>query len=138
MITTLSVPVRVRYAECDPMNVAHHATYAVWFELARTELLRAQGSVYAELEKEGVLFMVAKLSTRFRKPAYYDDDLLIEVTVKQSVGVKIEHTYRVLRPRKEGEGGPEVLAVAETTLACVDKASGKLRPVPAGLLGSPG
>ena len=150
MLTTLTVPIRVRYCECDPMNVAHHSAYAVWFEIARTELLRAQGSVYAEMERAGVLFVVARLSTRFRKPALYDDELAIEVTVQKSAGVKIEHTYRVLRPRKqdheegvaagspEGSGssggsGVEVLAVGETTLACVDR-HGKLRPVPASLL----
>ncbi|MEM1446859.1 MAG: thioesterase family protein [Planctomycetota bacterium] len=137
MTTKLTVPIRVRYCECDPMNVAHHSTYAVWFEIARTELLRQRGSAYAEMEKAGVLFVVAKLSTRFRKPAYYDDELLVEVTVQQSAGVKIEHTYRVLRPRKEGDGDgdakPELIAVGETTLACVDR-DGKLRPVPSTLL----
>ncbi|MEM8783337.1 MAG: thioesterase family protein [Planctomycetota bacterium] len=138
MLTTLTVPIRVRYRECDPMNVAHHSAYAVWFEIARTELLRAQGSVYAEMEKAGVLFVVAKLSTRFRRPAMYDDELSIEVTVQKSAGVKIEHAYRVLREPAAGPSGvggkPEVLAVGETTLACVDR-DGKLRPVPESLLG---
>ncbi|MEM7578182.1 MAG: thioesterase family protein [Planctomycetota bacterium] len=141
MTTTLTVPIRVRYCECDPMNVAHHSAYAVWFEIARTELLRAQGSVYAEMEKAGVLFVVAKLSTRFRKPAVYDDELRVEVTVRQSAGVKIEHTYRVLRRRDSGAvsggagsatgaaAGDDILAIGETTLACVDR-DGKLRPVP--------
>lgn len=130
-LTQTVVPIRVRYCECDPMNVAHHSAYAVWFEIARTELLRQQGSVYADMEKAGVLFVVAKLSTRFRKPAWYDDELQVEVTVLKSAGVKIEHTYRVLRPRKQG--GHDVLAVGETTLACVDR-DGKLRPVPEALL----
>ncbi|MEM9753392.1 MAG: thioesterase family protein [Planctomycetota bacterium] len=131
METSITVPLQVRYCECDPMNVAHHSTYAVWFEIARTELLRKQGSVYAQLEKDGILFVVAKLSTRFRRPAYYDDQLEIEVTVQRSAGVKIEHVYRVLRSTESGK--PEVLAVGETTLACVDR-DGKLRPVPDALL----
>ena len=120
-----AVPVRVRYQECDPMNVAHHSAYAVWFEIARTELLRRQGAAYAQCERDGILFVVARLSTRFRKPAYYDDELSVEVVAEPSVGVKIEHRYRVLR-------GTELLATGETTLACVDR-DGKLRPVPASL-----
>ncbi len=122
MTATAAVPIRVRYQECDPMNVAHHSAYAVWFEIARTELLRQQGAVYAQLEKEGVFFVVARLSTRFRKPAVYDDELEIEVTGHPSVGVKIEHTYRVVR-------NGVLLATGETTLACVDR-DGKLQPVP--------
>jgi acyl-CoA thioester hydrolase len=116
------VPVRVRYCECDPMNFAHHSVYAVWFEIARTELLRQQGAVYAQLERDGILFVVARLSVRYRKPALYDDELLIEVEAARSHGVKIEHRYRVLR-------GDEVLAEGETTLACVDR-QGTLRRVP--------
>lgn len=124
-VLTATANIRVRYQECDPMNVAHHSCYAVWFEIARTELLRAQGAAYAQLEKDGILFVVARLSTRYRRPAYYDDELAVEVTAEPSVGVKIEHRYRVLR-------GAELLATGETTLACVD-ADGKLQRVPGAL-----
>ncbi len=36
--------IRVRYAETDRMGLLHHANYFVYFELARTEMLRAGGS----------------------------------------------------------------------------------------------
>ncbi len=121
-----AVPVRVRYAECDPMRVAHHSVYAVWYELARTELLRLRGMAYRDCEAAGVFFVVARLSTRFRRPARYDDLLTVEVESLVSAGVKIEHRYRLLR-------GRELLATGESTLACVD-ADGRLRGVPAELL----
>lgn len=124
--TSTTVAVRVRYVECDPMGVAHHSVYPVWLELARTELLREQGFVYRELEERGVLFVVARMSLRYRKPARYDDELLVHVASEASAGVKVEHTYEVKR-------GAELLATAETTLVCVDR-DGKLQPVPAGLL----
>jgi len=121
-----TVSVRVRYPECDPMGVAHHATYPVWLEIARTELLRRQGEAYRTLEESGVFFVVARLSLRYRRPARYDDELDITVTCRPSAGVKLEHCYAVRR-------GGELLATAETTLACVD-GGGKLRPVPSALL----
>ncbi|WP_428389793.1 acyl-CoA thioesterase [Mucisphaera sp.] len=120
------VKLRVRYNECDPMGVAHHASYPVWLEIARTELLREQGGAYRELEDSGVLFVVARMNLRYRKPARYDDELAIAVRLEPSAGVKLEHSYEVRR-------GGEVLAKAETTLACVDR-EGKLRPVPEVLL----
>ena len=46
--------IRVRYAETDQMGRAHHMQYLAWFELGRTELMRAQGVSYAELEKRGL------------------------------------------------------------------------------------
>ena len=124
-----TIRVRVRYQECDPMNVAHHSVYAVWLEMARTELLREQGVAYADLEKAGVFFVVARLSLRFRRPALYDDELDVTAVAEASAGVKLEHRYEVRR-------GGESLATATTTLACVDR-DGKLRPVPSELLATP-
>ncbi|MCX5658508.1 MAG: thioesterase family protein [Planctomycetota bacterium] len=122
------LPIRVRYSECDPMNVAHHSAYTIWMEMARTEMLRHRGVAYRELEARGVFFVVARLSVRYRRPARYDDALTIRVTLKPSAGVKVEHEYQILR-------GTELLAAAETTLACVDR-DGRLQPVPPGTLGA--
>ena len=41
--------VRVRYPECDPGGRAHHAVYLAWFEMGRTELMRARGRTYADM-----------------------------------------------------------------------------------------
>ncbi|MHC4946771.1 MAG: acyl-CoA thioesterase [Planctomycetota bacterium] len=49
-----TIQIRVRYNECDPMNVAHHTAYPVWFEIGRTELLRRTGLTYRDLEADGV------------------------------------------------------------------------------------
>lgn len=123
---TATVPIRVRYQECDPMNVAHHSVYPVWLEIARTELLRSLGRSYRDLEAAGVFLVVAKLSLRYRRPAKYDDELMVTVTALPTVGVKLEHTYEVRR-------GDELLTTAETTLVCVD-GDGKVRPVPADVI----
>ncbi|MEM1107385.1 MAG: thioesterase family protein [Planctomycetota bacterium] len=121
-----TVSVRVRYQECDPMNVAHHSVYPVWLEIARTELLRSFGQTYRELEAAGVYLVVAKMSLRYRRPAVYDDLLEVTVWALPTVGVKLQHEYEI---RRDGE----LIAKAETTLACVD-GDGKLRPVPEKIL----
>ncbi len=121
------IELRVRYAECDLMNVAHHSVYPVWMEQARTELLRQRGISYRELEAKGVFFVVARMSLRYRRPAVYDDLLRVCVQAKPSAGVKVEHSYEVYR-------GDELLTTAETTLVCVDR-NGKLQPIPEGTLG---
>ncbi|MEX0777989.1 MAG: thioesterase family protein [Phycisphaeraceae bacterium] len=118
-----TIQVRVRYAECDPMRVAHHSAYAVWLEIARTELLRQGGVSYRQLEAAGVMIVVARLSIRFRRPALYDDLLDIHTHLQPIHGVKIEHHYRIMR-------GSDLIADAQTTVVCVD-AQGKLQPVPA-------
>lgn len=118
---------RVRYNECDPMGVAHHTAYPVWFEVGRTELLRADGISYRELEAEGVMLAVVSLEVKYRRPARYDDLLRLRTTLAQSGHVKIEHTYELFRDRPAGSA--ELLATGRTVLACLDR-SGRLQAIP--------
>ena len=123
---TTTIDIRVRYVECDPMGFVHHTVYPVWFEMARTELLRESGIAYAELERRGVLIVVVKLETKYRRPARYDDELTVTATVRKVGGVRIEHDYEVHR-------GDELLCTGSTVLACLDR-EGKLRGVPEELM----
>ncbi|MDZ4755573.1 MAG: thioesterase family protein [Phycisphaerae bacterium] len=120
-----AIDIRVRYCECDPMGVAHHSVFAVWFEMGRTELLRQTGQAYRDLEAEGVLLAVVSLQVKFRLPARYDDVLTLTTRLVKTGHVKIEHDYELRR-------GSDVLATASTTLACLDR-DGRARALPADL-----
>ena len=120
-----TIDARARYVECDPMGYVHHSVYPIWFELARTELLRESVGSYAEMERCGLLIVVVKLDVRFHRPARYDDLVQITATLKRSSGVRIEHVYEA---RRDGLR----LASGTTTLACVDR-TGQLQPVPESL-----
>jgi acyl-CoA thioester hydrolase len=108
------ITVRVRYAETDRMGLLHHANYFVYFEMARTELLRQRGISYREVEDAGHYLVIVDIGCKFKRPARYDDLLTIRTTVARVTHVKIVHHYQVLR---EGL----VLAEAHSTLACVDR-----------------
>lgn len=117
-----AIEIRVRYCECDPMNVAHHSAYPVWFEMGRTELLRAGGQTYRAMEEAGSHLAVVSLSVKYKRPARYDDLLTLVTTLVEVGHVKIEHTYELRR-------GEEILATGESTLACLDR-GGRARPIP--------
>jgi acyl-CoA thioester hydrolase len=108
------VTIRVRYAETDRMGLLHHANYFVYFEYARTELLRARGITYREIEDAGHLLVIIDLGCKYKKPAYYDDLLTIRTTIERVTHVKIVHKYEVLRDKT-------LLAEGHSTLACVDR-----------------
>jgi acyl-CoA thioester hydrolase len=124
-----SVRLRVRYCECDPMKVVHHAAYIPWLEIARTEILRGCGVSYAQMEESGAFLVIVKLEAKYRKPVLYDD--IVEVRVRVSGGgrVKIEHEYEVVVVERGGKPADLSACVASTTLACVD-GEGKLRELP--------
>lgn len=124
---TGEIQIRVRYAETDRMGLLHHANYLVYFEQARTELLRARSVSYKELEDQGYFLVVAKMEVKYKQPAYYDDVLTVRTTVTRTSPIRIEHRYEVLRDET-------LLAEGATTLACVGP-DGKLREMPEWLSG---
>lgn len=113
-----------RYAETDKGGVVHHSVYPVWFEMGRTELLRANGVAYKDLEAAGVFFVVAQLNIKFRRPAQYDEQLLLETTCSVISAAKVEHVYKLTR---SSDG--VILAEGDSVLACVN-GKGKVQRVP--------
>ena len=72
---------RVRYDECDPMGLVHHSVYLQYFEIGRTELLRASGGRYRDMEDAGLLVVVVRVDCRYKSPARYDDLIKIETRI---------------------------------------------------------
>ena len=125
MLSEHQVEFRVRYAETDAMGYVHHSNYFTYFEMGRTELLRASGGDYRAMEAAGLFLVVVRIGCRFHRPARYDDLLTLETKVARMTIAKIEHEYRVMR-------GHELLAEAQSTLACVDR-DGRVQRIPESL-----
>jgi len=134
LVQSIDIEIRVRYSEVDRMGAVHHSRYWIYFEMGRTELLRAQGVPYADLERQGIFFVVAKCSAKFLAPARYDDKLIVSARVVKTGAARIDHAYEL--KRTNGSGAAELLATGETTLACVN-AEGRVIPIP-DLLGGRG
>ena len=77
-----SVRLRARFSETDAMRVVHHTEYFVWFEVARTELLRSLGLPYTEIQRRGFNTPLVEAFANYKAPARYDDE--VEVTVSPS------------------------------------------------------
>lgn len=117
---------RVRYAETDQMRVAYYGRYFEWFEAARSEFCRARGIDYSELERQGLFLPVAEARCRYRAPARYDDELVVEIRVADAARRTIRFLYTVRR-------GDDVVAEGETVQVLVDS-GGRPRSFPAALL----
>ena len=125
----VTTPVRVRYAETDQMGIVYYANYLVWFEIGRVELLRSLGLAYSQMEIEDrCILPVVEANCRYRAPARYDDEILIETRpalVRHSV---IKFAYRILR-KDPGGGQPALLAEGETVhVVCDDQLNKKPLP----------
>ncbi len=108
--------VRVRYAETDQMGIAHHANYLIWFEAGRSELCRARGFSYKEMEEEESLMVVAESYCRYKSPAYYEDVLTIRTKVDEIRSRSLRFIYEVHRVSDD-----TLIAEGETLHVVTDK-----------------
>jgi acyl-CoA thioester hydrolase len=90
--------VRVRYAETDQMGVVYHSNYLIWFEVGRVEFMRAHGLSYKQMEQEeGCMIAVVEANARYRAPARYDEELVVETWLASARGAVIRFEYRIVR-----------------------------------------
>jgi acyl-CoA thioester hydrolase len=122
MLRQHHTPLRVRYDECDPMGFVHHSVYLKYMEIGRTELLRAAGGCYRDMEAAGHLVVVLRVDIRYRKPAKYDDQIVVETNVAKVTAAKILHQYVIRRDT-------DTIIEADVTMAIVDR-EGKPQLIP--------
>jgi len=115
--------VRVRYADADQMGVAYNSVYLVWFEIGRTEWLRAKGMPYSKVESRGVLLPIVEATLRIRTGARYDELIDIETALGETRSRKIVFQYRILLDGR-------CLAEGMTVHVSVDSATGRTVRVP--------
>jgi len=116
---------RVRYAETDKMGVVYYANYLVWFEVARTDLLRSLGWSYREMEIAGISLPVIEAHCNYLRPARYDDEIEVKTEGRMLSPVRMEFDYQVVRSQ-DGT----IAAEGKTVHAALD-ASGKPCRLPA-------
>ena len=114
---------RVRYAEIDAQGHVNNAVYLSYFEVGRVEWLRAAGLSYRGLEERGYGFVVVEALVRYRRAAFFDDELTLHTELADLTRASIRFEYAVSR-------AGEALATGHTRHACVDLATGKPVRVP--------
>jgi len=107
------------------MGVAHHASYLGWFEVARVEAFDQLGGAYSAFEADGFFMPVLSASIQFRRPAFFDDLLIINLRMLQRPKAKFSFSYEVSRA-----GTDILLAIGETSHGFMDANGTGIRPPP--------
>jgi len=113
--------IRVRYGECDQMGFVHHSNYALYFEEARTEILRKKGLSYKAMEDEGIIMPVHSMNIQFKRAAKYDDLIEIKITMVGVPNLKCYFQYEVFNQNHD------LLCTSQMTLFFARKSD--LRPI---------
>ncbi len=117
--------IRVRYAETDQMGIVHHANYLIWFETGRSELCRAKGFSYKQMEDEDdALMVVAESYCRYKSPAHYEDVLTVRTRVSEIRSRSLRFFYDIHR------ASDDTLIAEGETLHLVTDRNKKVRKLP--------
>lgn len=117
--------IRVRYAETDQMGIVHHANYLIWFETGRSELCRAKGFSYKQMEDEDdALMVVAESYCRYKSPAHYEDVLTVRTRVSEIRSRSLRFFYEIHR------ASDDTLIAEGETLHLVTDRNKKVRKLP--------
>jgi acyl-CoA thioester hydrolase len=92
---------RVRYSETDQMGTFYNSRALEWFECGRTELLRALGVPYAEMEARGVLLPLVEAHVEYQGRARYDDLLRVTTTATMAGKARVRFDLRIVQARDE-------------------------------------
>lgn len=104
-----------RYAETDQMGVIHHSVYAIWYEYARTEHFKKIGLEYDKMEKQGIMTPLVELNCKYKKPAYYNEEVTIKTKLIELTPARFVVEYNVFNKNDE------LLNIGKTVLAWADR-----------------
>ena len=119
--------IRVIYGDTDQMGVVYYGNYLRFFEAARNEWLRAKGVRWRDIEAAHAIYLpVAEAKVNYKRPARYDDVIVVETRLGDLGRVSLRFDYRVVRD-------DDLLALGHTVHACVSR-DGEIREFPEPLL----
>ncbi len=91
----VDVPVRVRYADTDKMGIVYYGTYPQYFEIGRSEFMRAKGYTYRQFEEMGFHLVVTGIDIRYHNAATYDDLLNVRTSLAEVKSRGLTFHYEV-------------------------------------------
>jgi len=109
-----SIKIKVRYCETDQMGLVHHGSYINYFEEARISWISNLGFSYSEMEKSGIILPVSKLNVSYLRPAYFDDDLVVNVELAEMPTSRLIFNYII-------KNKDDVVVTGTTVLAFLNK-----------------
>jgi acyl-CoA thioester hydrolase len=124
---SFSTDVKVRFAETDAQGIAHHASFAVWLEVARVEYLAQHSGCYQSIRDSGLEALTVELHLEYRQAARFDEVLRVWARCVDVRGARFRFEYWVAR-----DGN--VVATGYTSHAVVDGATHRPVRVPSWLV----
>ena len=122
----LTVPLEVYYFDTDAGGVVHNIAYLRMIEIARSQLAASLGWTLEEMNRTGLVAVVARTEIDYVKPARLGDKLLIHAELSGLEKVRMFMSFTIALADK-----PEVVFVrCVQTMVTVQLPGGRPQRVP--------
>ena len=120
--------VKIYYEDTDCGGVVYYANYLKYFERARTEYLLSHGISVAELQQQGIYFLVTHAEVFYRSAAHYGETLHVDTVASASRKTAVTFSHMIREATSQ-----RLIVEGSATLVTVD-AKGKVIKRPPQLL----
>jgi len=114
--------VRIIFGDTDQMGVVYYANYLRFFEASRAAYWRSLGRSYKDLEAAQVALPVIEAHCNYKRPAFYEDLLEVDVEIADVRAASLRFIYAIYR-------GDELIADGYTRHAVIGP-NGRPRALP--------
>ncbi|QED36994.1 acyl-CoA thioesterase [Antarcticibacterium arcticum] len=91
---------RVRFHECDPLQIVWHGNYLKYFEEGREDFGRKHGISYHDAQSKGIAMPIVRSVCEHKLPLKYGDIFEVESTYIDSGAAKILFQYKIFKDEK--------------------------------------
>jgi len=107
--------IRVRFNDCDPLQVVWHGNYITYFEDGREAFNREHGIAYMKMFEQGFATPIVKSYCEHKLPLRYEDVATVKTTFYNTPAAKIHFKYEIFNQRQE------LVCIGETLQVFTDK-----------------
>tara|TARA_B100001027_G_scaffold126179_1_gene87125 strand:+ start:1771 stop:2178 length:408 start_codon:yes stop_codon:yes gene_type:complete len=123
MTNLFKYKLKIYYEDTDAGGVVYYANYLKFLERARSEAIYELGFSNTGLKKEfGIIIIVKSCNIEYKKPAIFEDSLIIESQIKETTQTSFIMTQNIKREE-------QLIASAEIRLVSVNL-NGKPTKIP--------
>jgi acyl-CoA thioester hydrolase len=125
-IPRLTLPLEVYYFDTDAGGVVHNIAYLRMVEIARSQLAASLGWTLEEMNRTGLVAVVARTEIDYLKPARLGDKLLITAELSRMEKVRMFMSFTIALSDK-----PEIIFIrCVQTMVTVQLPGGRPQRVP--------
>lgn len=110
------IKLKVRFHECDPLQIVWHGNYLKYFEEGREDFGKKHNISYLHAIEKGFSTPIVKSVCEHKLPLKYGDEFEVETSFVNSAAAKIIFQYKIFSSGK-------VICTGETTQVFTDKNS---------------